>query len=73
MRRTAEATVPLPAHPDPEGHHTCRECPVCGTEACRVMSELGMYCDTAQAAHEARAVQAVAPRKPSPVKRRPRR
>lgn len=73
MRRTVEAAAPLPAHPDAEGHHTCRECPICGTEECRVMSELGMYCDTAQAAHEAGAAVSAAARTPPPSKRRPRR
>jgi hypothetical protein len=48
-RRTE--TLPTPAGVD--GHHTCTECPVCGTEECRVLMELGMACDTAQAATEA--------------------
>lgn len=73
MRRTAEAAAPLPAHPGAEGHHSCRECPICGTEECRVLSELGMYCDTAQAAQEARAAEAARARKgprPAPARRR---
>jgi hypothetical protein len=73
MRITTEAAAPLPTHPEAEGHHTCRECPICGTEECRVMSDLGMYCDTAQAAHEARAAEAAPARKPPPSKRHPRR
>jgi len=63
MRRPAETVAPPPAHPGPSGHHTCRECPVCGTEECRIMAELGMACETAQAAHEARLEEAVAVRK----------
>jgi len=35
------------------GHHTCVTCPVCGTEECKVLQELGMFCDTACAAFEA--------------------
>lgn len=35
------------------GHHTCRTCPVCGMEECKILQELGMYCDTACAAFEA--------------------
>jgi hypothetical protein len=34
-------------------HHTCIECPACGTETCKVLQDLGMYCDTAIAATEA--------------------
>ncbi len=34
-------------------HHTCIECPACGTETCKILQELGMYCDTAIAATEA--------------------
>jgi|GEM_PF-3012268 len=34
-------------------HHTCIECPACGTESCKILQELGMYCDTAIAATEA--------------------
>jgi hypothetical protein len=34
-------------------HHTCTECPACGTETCKILQELGMYCDTAIAASEA--------------------
>lgn len=33
--------------------HTCIECPACGTETCKTLQELGMYCDTAMAASEA--------------------
>lgn len=38
---------------DAARHHTCTLCPACGTEACRTLQELGMYCDTAVAAYEA--------------------
>jgi hypothetical protein len=64
MRRRAEA----PAHearPGAGGHHTCRECPICGTEECRVMADLGMACDTVQAAQEARAAQEFRTRRPA--------
>lgn len=33
--------------------HTCLECPVCGTETCKTLQDLGMYCDTEIAATEA--------------------
>ena len=65
MRRPAETVAPPPAHPGPSGHHTCRECPVCGTEECRIMAELGMACETAQAAQEARFEELAAARKGS--------
>lgn len=42
-----------PHHPGPGGHHTCMRCPVCGKEECAVLQDLGMACDTAQAAGEA--------------------
>jgi len=73
MRATLQTAAPLAARPDAGGHHTCRECPVCGTEECRVMADLGMYCDTAQAAQEARAREAVhVPKGPrrAPARRR---
>jgi len=35
------------------GHHTCILCPKCGTEECKTLQDLGMYCDTAVAAFEA--------------------
>lgn len=34
----------------PVGHHTCVGCPVCATETCEVLQELGMYCETECAA-----------------------
>ncbi len=40
-------------HPGPDGHHSCTRCPVCGEEECAVLQDLGMACDTAQAAGEA--------------------
>jgi len=72
MRRTTAAAAPLRAHPDPARYHTCLECPVCGTEECRVMADLGMSCDTAQAAQEARAGEGPRPRRATrrgPVRR----
>jgi hypothetical protein len=33
--------------------HTCMECPACGSETCKLLQELGMYCDTVIAAAEA--------------------
>ncbi|MFI5181201.1 MAG: hypothetical protein ACHQPI_07405 [Thermoanaerobaculia bacterium] len=42
-----------PDPPGPDGHHTCTRCPVCGKEECAVLQDLGMACDTAQAAGEA--------------------
>lgn len=36
-----------------DGHHTCTRCPVCATESCKVLQDLGMYCETACAASEA--------------------
>ena len=41
-----------------EGHHTCARCPVCLTEACAVLEELGMFCETMCAASQAEAVDA---------------
>ncbi len=42
---------------EPDGHHTCMRCPVCATETCRVLEDLGMYCETQCAASEARAAR----------------
>jgi hypothetical protein len=42
-----------PDHPGPDGHHSCTRCPVCDQEECAVLQDLGMACDTAQAAEEA--------------------
>jgi hypothetical protein len=48
--------------------HTCLECPVCGTESCKTLQELGMYCETAIAAAEAsRASWAEPPEKRKPA------
>jgi hypothetical protein len=59
-RATKPPSPTLPAsgsRPDlnPEGHHTCTRCPVCATEACKVLEQLGMYCETMCAASEAEA------------------
>jgi hypothetical protein len=42
-----------PAAPIASGTHSCLQCPACGTEACRTLQELGMYCDTLTAVSEA--------------------
>ncbi len=49
--KRAPSVTPVP--PSPEGLHTCVRCPVCGTEECAVMQDLGTSCQTAQAALEA--------------------
>ncbi len=55
------ANVPSPRLPasdsslNSEGHHTCTRCPVCATEECKVLEQLGMYCGTMCAASEAEA------------------
>jgi hypothetical protein len=41
----------------PDGHHTCKRCPVCASETCRTLQDLGMYCETQCAATEARAAE----------------
>jgi hypothetical protein len=69
---TTRATIPrpLPAHhPGHDGHHTCTACPVCGLEDCVVLQELGMACDTAQAASEAAGGDAVAAGPPARERR----
>ena len=45
-----------------EGHHTCARCPVCATEECKVLEQLGMYCMTMCAASEAEAADKGAPK-----------
>ncbi|HUM00642.1 MAG TPA: hypothetical protein VL084_00020 [Thermoanaerobaculia bacterium] len=58
MRQRVEtAPEALPTHPGVDGHHRCTECPVCGTEECSVLQDLGMSCDTAQAAQEAKGIR----------------
>lgn len=53
------ASKPSPTLPaagsgvNPEGHHTCTRCPVCATETCNVLEDLGMYCETMCAASQA--------------------
>ncbi len=37
----------------PEAVHTCMRCPACATEACKVLQDLGMYCETSCAASQA--------------------
>jgi hypothetical protein len=41
----------------PDGHHTCIRCPACASETCRVLQDLGMYCETQCSATEARAAE----------------
>jgi len=57
MRATSKRTLkPLERTPKPasgSGYHNCLNCPVCGTEDCKILQELGMYCETAVAAFEA--------------------
>lgn len=48
-RPSPEILEPAPANT----YHTCLECPACGSEECRTLQELGMYCATAIAASEA--------------------
>jgi len=57
--RQSVVTAPetLPSHPGVDGHHNCAECPVCGTEECFVLQDLGLSCDTAQAAQEAKVLR----------------
>ena len=51
MRNTGTSHQAAPPHnPGREGHHTCTRCPVCGMEECAVLQDLGMACNTAQAA-----------------------
>jgi len=47
LRRTTPVAVAEP------GHYTCILCPACGTETCKTLQDLGMYCDTICAATEA--------------------
>ena len=57
--RRPRRTVPIVAM-----SHSCIECPACGTETCKTLQDLGMYCDTGWAATEASwASQAGPPRK----------
>lgn len=57
------ATLPSPTLPasgsslNSEGHHTCTRCPVCASEECKVLEELGMYCETMCAASQAEAAE----------------
>jgi hypothetical protein len=53
--RQSVVTAPetLTRHPGVDGHHSCTECPVCGTEECFILQDLGLSCDTAQAAQGA--------------------
>ena len=56
-----------------DGHHSCKDCPICGTEQCRMMQELGMFCATQVAATEAVREKRRRHKKPAPpVTARPR-
>ena len=46
---SSEIGAPVPSRL----HHTCLDCPAFGSEECRALQELGMYCDTVVAAWEA--------------------
>ncbi len=50
---TKRAPEAMPFPTALEVHHTCICCPVCGTEECAVLQDLGTTCQTAQAALEA--------------------
>ena len=62
------AKAPSPGLPssgpslNPEGRHTCALCPVCGSEECKMLEQLGMYCMTMCAASEAEAADKGAPK-----------
>jgi hypothetical protein len=47
------------------GHHTCMRCPVCATETCKVLQELGMYCETQCSVTEAGAAETDDERNPA--------
>ncbi len=68
MNRTPNPAPSLkksrPVAPAPSGNHTCLQCPACGSEACRTMQDLGMYCDTALAAWESMRVEKHPKKKP---------
>jgi hypothetical protein len=49
--------------PAEEPATTCTECPVCGTEECRTLEELGHYCATMTAASLARKDEKAAARR----------
>jgi hypothetical protein len=67
-RKPSPTTLPASGSAlNPDGHHTCTRCPVCATETCAVLEELGTYCQTMCAASEAEALAA------APVPRRERR
>jgi hypothetical protein len=60
MSPAKKPSPPLPASGSsekPEGHHTCTRCPVCATDTCNVLEELGMYCETMCAASQANATE----------------
>ena len=50
--------APRRAHPVAPGCPACTDCPVCGTDACFYLEELGMYCTTMLAAAQATAAAA---------------
>ena len=55
-RKPSPKTLPgHGSHPVPDEHHTCLRCPMCASETCRTLQDLGMYCETQVAATEARA------------------
>jgi hypothetical protein len=55
---TARKSTPKKALPrvrasGKDRYHSCKDCPICGTEECRTMQDLGMFCATHVAATEA--------------------
>lgn len=60
MSPAMQPSPPLPAKGpgvETDGHHTCLRCPVCASETCRTLQDLGMYCETQCAATEANAAE----------------
>jgi hypothetical protein len=57
---------PLPAAGSsvtPEGHHTCMRCPVCASDTCKVLQDLGMYCETMCAASQPKVAEKASSRR----------
>jgi hypothetical protein len=49
----------------PEGHHTCTRCPVCASDTCKVLQDLGMYCETMCAASQPKVAKKADSRRPA--------
>ena len=50
MKAVLRSTVREPRRPVEPLGGSCSRCPVCGSEECRVLEELGTYCQTMAAA-----------------------